>query len=155
GCLSPIKPMLGLPENADGANWRGGRPKFNDPDGAYFLELGTYVSGILIYNTARVKLDDLRTSRDLLKPEFKGKIASYDPRPAAAGRGAATYLLDVLGPDYIRALYFGQDVARTTDHRQLAEWVARGIYLIGLGAVERGIEPLRTEGLPIGVTLLR
>ena len=36
---------------------------------------------------------------DLLKPELKGKIASHDPRQAGGGRGLATYLLEVLGPE--------------------------------------------------------
>jgi ABC-type Fe3+ transport system substrate-binding protein len=154
GCLAPIKPLLILPEVADPQYWRDGKIKFNDPEEAYFFELGQYVSGVLIYNTERLRPEELRTSRDLLKPELKGKIATHDPRVAGAGRGAATYYLDVLGPDFIRQLYFGQDVARTNDHRQLAEWVARGVHLVGIGAVERGIDPLRREGLPIGVMIL-
>jgi ABC-type Fe3+ transport system substrate-binding protein len=154
GCLAPVKPLLIHPEVADPANWRNGYIKFNDPEGQYFFEMGQYVSGVLIYNTERLRPEDLRTSRDLLRPELKGKIATHDPRVAGAGRGAATYYLEVLGPEFIRQLYFGQDVARTNDHRQLAEWVARGVHLVGIGAVERGVEPLRREGLPLGVTML-
>src|SRR5712692_6328570 len=154
GCLAPIKSQLLLPEVADPANWRDGVLKFDDPDGDYFFQLGEYVTGVLIYNSQRLKPADIATSRDLLKPELKGKIASHDPRQAGGGRGLATYLLEVLGPDYIRQLYLGQDVARTSDQRQLAEWIARGVHLVGLGSVERGIEPLRQEGLPIGVTRL-
>ncbi|HEY7064136.1 MAG TPA: extracellular solute-binding protein [Chloroflexota bacterium] len=153
GCLSSVKAML-LPEIADPANWREGVLKFQDPDGEYLLQLGEYVTGVLIYNSERLQSQDVATSRDLLKPELKRKIASHDPRQAGGGRGLATYLLDVLGPDYIRQLYLGQDVARTSDQRQLAEWIARGVYWVGLGSVERGIEPLRQEGLPIGVTRL-
>jgi ABC-type Fe3+ transport system substrate-binding protein len=154
GCLSSLKEMLLLPEVTDPANWREGVLKFQDPDGEYLLQLGEYVTAVLVYNSERLKPQDIATSRDLLKPELKGKIASHDPRQAGGGRGLATYLLDVLGPDYIRQLYLGQDVARTSDQRQLAEWIARGVYLVGLGSVERGIEPLRQEGMPIGVTRL-
>jgi ABC-type Fe3+ transport system substrate-binding protein len=154
GCLASLKPMLLLPEAVDPANWREGALKFQDPEGEYLLQLGEYVTGVLIYNSERLKAQDIATSRDLLKPELKGKIASHDPRQAGGGRGLATFLLDVLGPDYIRQLYLGQEVARTSDQRQLAEWIARGVYLVGLGSVERGIEPLRQEGMPIGVTRL-
>jgi ABC-type Fe3+ transport system substrate-binding protein len=42
-------------------------------------------------------------------------------------------------------------VVYTSDHRQLAEWIARGVYLVGLGSVDRNVEPLRHEGLPIGI----
>jgi ABC-type Fe3+ transport system substrate-binding protein len=154
GCLASVKAQLLLPEVTDPANWREGELKFQDPDGEYFLQLGEYVTGVLIYNSERLKAQDVATSRDLLKPELKGKIASHDPRQAGGGRGLATFLLDVLGPDYVRQLYLGQEMARTSDQRQLAEWIARGVYLVGLGSVERGIEPLRQEGLPIGVTRL-
>ncbi len=154
GCLAPVRPLLLLPEAADPAYWRDGVLKFNDPEGQYLFQLGEYVSGVLIYNTDRLKASDIATSRDLLKPELRGKIATHDPRQAGGGRGLATYFLDVLGPDYIRRLYLEQEPARTSDQRQLAEWIARGIYWVGLGGVERGIEPLRREGLPLGVTRL-
>ena len=151
GCIAPVKPLLILPEVADPANWRGGFLKFNDPDGQYLLQMGEHVSGALIYNTERMKPEELRTGRNLLKPELKGRMATLDPRVAGAGRGAATYFLEVLGPDFIRDVYVGQDLARTNDHRQLAEWIARGVYLVGLGAVDRSVEPLMKEGLPIGL----
>ena len=38
----------------------------------------------------------------------------------------------------------------TANHRQLADWIARGVYPIGLGAVSRAFDPLRKKGLPIG-----
>jgi ABC-type Fe3+ transport system substrate-binding protein len=152
GCIAPVKPLLILPEVADPAHWRGGFHKFNDPDGQYLFQMGEHVSGVLIYNTERVKREDLRAGRDLLKPELKGKMATLDPRVSGAGRGAATYFYEVLGPDFIRQLYLGQDLARTNDHRQLAEWIARGTHLVGIGAVDRSVEPLVKEGLPIGLT---
>jgi ABC-type Fe3+ transport system substrate-binding protein len=151
GCLAPVKSQLILPEVTDPRNWRDGTLKFDDPEGAYMLQLGEAVYGPVAYNTERVRPEQIATSRDLLKPEFRGKIASYDPRRAGTGRGLSTYYLTALGPDYVRQLYQGQEVASTADHRQLAEWVARGVYPIGLAHVERGIEPLRREGLPIGI----
>ena len=151
GCLAPLKPQLLLPEVTDPRAWRDGTLKFDDPEGVYMLQLGEAVYGPVAYNSERVRPEQIATSRDLLKPEFKGKIASYDPRRAGTGRGLSTYFLTTLGPDYVRQLYQGQEVASTADHRQLAEWVARGVHWIALAHVERGIEPLRREGLPIGI----
>jgi iron(III) transport system substrate-binding protein len=96
-------------------------------------------------------LSKVKVSKDLLKPEYKGRIASYDPRRSGAGQSDATYLLTVLGEEYVRQLFVDQKIVFTTDHRQLAEWIARGTYLIGVGSVDRTVEPLRRENLPIEI----
>ena len=129
GCLAPVKPKLLLPEVADGKFWRGGALKFNDLEGQYLLQLSEFASfGRLLFNTDQVKPQELRTTADLLKAKFKGKIAGFDPRVSGAGQATAAYLLTVFGEDYIRKLYLGQAVVYSTNHRQLGEWVARGTY---------------------------
>jgi ABC-type Fe3+ transport system substrate-binding protein len=151
GCLAPVKPKLILPEVIDGKYWRGGRLKFNDPDRQYLLQTAEANYGWTVVHTAQIKPEQIKSSKDLLKPEYRGKIASFDPRQGGAGQGRAAYILATLGEDYFRKLYIDQKLSYTSDHRQLAEWLARGVYLIGLGAVERSFELLRKEGLPIGV----
>jgi ABC-type Fe3+ transport system substrate-binding protein len=98
-----------------------------------------------------VKPKEVGSSKDLLKPQYTGKIASYDPRKSGAGQSDATYWLVQLGEDYVKRLFVDQKVVYTSDHQQLAEWIARGVYLIGLGSVDRNVEPMRHEGLPIGI----
>jgi hypothetical protein len=60
-------------------------------------------------------------------------------------------MMTALGEEYVRNLYLEEKVTYTANHQRLAEWIARGIYSIGLGAVKRIFEPMRKEGLPIGV----
>jgi iron(III) transport system substrate-binding protein len=152
GCLAPVKPKLLLPEVADGKFWRGGALKFNDLEGQYLLQLSEFASfGRLLFNTDQVKPQELRTTADLLKAKFKGKIAGFDPRVSGAGQATAAYLLTVFGEDYIRKLYLGQAVVYSTNHRQLGEWVARGTYSMALGVQERGFEPFMKEGFPLKV----
>jgi len=152
GCLAPVKPKLLLPEVADGKYWRGGALKFNDLEGQYLLQLSEFASfGRLLFNTDHVKPQELRTTGDLLKPKFKGKIAGFDPRMSGAGQATAAYLLTVLGEDYIRKLYLGQSIVYSTNHRQLSEWIARGTYAMALGVQERGFEPFLKEGFPLKV----
>ena len=151
GCLAPLKPKLILAEVLEPKNWRGGFLKWNDPDGQYLLQLSEAAYGWTVVNTDQIKPGDLVTAKDLLRPEYKGKIASFDPRGGGAGQGRATYILTALGEDYVRSLYVDQKVTYTSNHQQLADWVARGVYAVGLGAVERIFEPMRKEGLPIGV----
>lgn len=152
GCLAPVKPKLLLPEVVDVKNWRGGFLKFNDPEGQYLLQLSEFASfGRLLFNTELVKPQELRTTVDLLRPNFKGKIAGFDPRISGAGQATAAYLLTVFGEDYIRKLYLGQAMVYSTNHRQLSEWVARGTYSMALGVQERGFEPFVKEGFPLKV----
>ena len=152
GCLAPVKPKLLLPEVVDTKKWRGGFLKFNDPEGQYLLQLAEFASfGRLFFNTDQVKPQELRTTADLLKPGFKGKIAGFDPRISGAGQATAAYLLTMFGEDYIRKLYLGQAIVYSTNHRQLSEWVARGTYSMALGVQERGFEPFIKEGFRLKV----
>ena len=149
GCLTPLKPRLILPEVSNGENWRGGILKFNDPERQYVLQTGEEVYGWILINSEQIKAQEIISAKDLLKPQYKGKIASFDPRQGGAAQNAAAYLLTVFGEDFIRRLFADQKVVITSDHRQLAEWIARGVYPIGFGTVERAIDPLRRENLPL------
>jgi ABC-type Fe3+ transport system substrate-binding protein len=152
GCLAPVKTKLLLPEVADGKYWRGGNLKFNDLEGQYLLQLSEFASfGRLLFNTDLIKPQELRTTADLLKPKFKGKIAGFDPRISGAGQATAAYLLTTFGEDYIRKLYLDQSVVYSTNHRQLSDWVARGNYFMALGVQERGFDPFMREGFPLKV----
>jgi ABC-type Fe3+ transport system substrate-binding protein len=151
GCLAPAKPALILEEVANPRNWKGGSLKWADPEGQYFLQTSDQVYGSLIVNSNLIKAKEITSITDLLKPQYTGKITSYDPRKSGAGQSDATYWYATLGEDFVKRLFVDQKVVYTSDHRQLAEWIARGVYLVGLGSVDRNVEPLRQEGLPIGI----
>jgi iron(III) transport system substrate-binding protein len=151
GCLAPIKPTLILPEVTNPKNWRDGFLKWNDPNGEYFLQTTEYVEGWTIINKDRLKPTEVALAKDFLKPAYKNKIASHDPRQGGPGQATATFLLVTFGEDYVRRLYSEHGVVYTGDYRQLADWIAKGVYWIGLGQISRPIEPLRKEGLPIEV----
>jgi iron(III) transport system substrate-binding protein len=149
GCLEPLKSRLLLPEVLDLKNWKGGFLKWTDPEGQYILQTVEYVSGTVFVNTDHVKLTDLGSAKDLLKSEYKGKIASHEPRRSGSGQGKAAYYLSVLGEDYVRALYLDQKVTFSRNHAQLLDWVVRGAYWIGLGLEDERVDMFRREGFPI------
>ena len=103
----------------------------------------------LFANTSIVKPSEIASWKDLLKPQYKGKIAAYDPRRSGPGQTPVGYLAALFGNDYLRELYVGQQVRLTADNRQLAEWVARGEYPIGIGLVQFAVEIFRKQGLPL------
>jgi ABC-type Fe3+ transport system substrate-binding protein len=153
GQIDDIKPLLLDPTILNPLAWRGGAPRINrspsnlPQDFHCCLQTAEWVFTDLFVNPDLVPPSSIQVWRDLLKPEFKGKIASYDVRTSGPGRTTAGHLWALLGEQYLRDLFAGQEVVMTRDDRQLAEWAARGTYPISIGVVAAAVEPLRAEGL--------
>ncbi len=135
GFLAPLEPMLILPEVVDPRMWYGDKFPYLDND-KLVADFIHHVAPTVIYNTQMLKKDQIVSYRDLLRPEFKGKIVMYDPRVGGPGAMTATFLSQVWGIEetktYLSALVRDQETVITRDYRQQVEWVARGKYPIGL-----------------------
>ena len=139
------------------ALWKYGKPKLNESGPApglradvnCSLQAAEWVMTDLFVNTSIVKPGELVSWKDLLKPQYKGKIAAFDPRRSGPGQTPVGYLAALFGGDYLSELYIGQQVKLTADNRQLAEWVARGEYPIGIALVQFAVEIYRKQGLPL------
>ena len=141
--------------------WQRGAPKLtelsatgtgpSDPKCAF--QTTEWVYNSVFKNTDVVKTP-IKSWNDLLKSEFKDKIVSFDVRSSGPGEPPAAYLAKVMGDDYVKKLYIGQDVKFSTDSRQLAEWVARGEASIGIGLVQFAVEIYRRQGLPIAPVIV-
>ena len=137
--------------------WRSGSPKLNPAgpspnlpaDFRCSFQTAEWVMTDLFVNTSIIKPGEITSWKDLLKPQYKGKITAYDPRRSGPGQTPVGYLAALFGQDYLKALYLGQDVKLTADNRQAAEWVARGEYPIGIALVQFAVETFRRQGLPI------
>ena len=103
----------------------------------------------LFVNRDIVKPEQITSWKDLLKPEWKGKIGGFDPRIGGAGQAVGRYLIEKFGEEFVVKLYQGQQVTLTREHRQVAEWAARGTYPIVLAPVQSMIERFRKEGFPL------
>jgi iron(III) transport system substrate-binding protein len=132
--LDPLKPVLTLPEVVDPKVWPTGAPWFRDPGGDTSLQIFNSISPIGYINTSLVAPEEVRTVDDLLKPQFKGKIASYDPSVNGGGLIFGSVLYVTRGQEIAKQLYQGQQPAFTRDYQQIADWVAHGSYAIGIGA---------------------
>ena len=147
GHLMELKPLLILPGSGDGPHYPDGKAKWMDSAGTYMLQGSNYLVPDPLFNTDLVKKGTVKGWKDLLRPEFKGKIAAYDPRSGGPGQGTAAYVADAFGIDFVKQLYIGQDVKYTRDGRQLVEWVARGVHPIGLATSQPDVERFRREGM--------
>jgi ABC-type Fe3+ transport system substrate-binding protein len=156
GQIESMNGKLIDPEILPPSVWRLGKPKLNEAGAADLpadfrcsLQAAEWVMTDLFANTTIVKPSEIASWKDLLKPQYKGKIAAYDPRRSGPGQTPVGYLAALFGNDYLRELYVGQQVRLTADNRQLAEWVARGEYPIGIGLVQFAVEIFRKQGLPL------
>jgi ABC-type Fe3+ transport system substrate-binding protein len=149
GMLAPLRPALILPEVLDPSKYRTGKPLFMDPAEQYVLRTATYSNHDVAVNTNDIKPADIQSWSDLLKPEFRGKIAAYDPTIAGAGISSAVYLYERLGRDFVKQLFVDQDVSFTRDHRQTADMLAHGSRPIAMYLQGQALGDLQDQGLPV------
>jgi ABC-type Fe3+ transport system substrate-binding protein len=147
GLFENEKSRLMLPGVTNSKNWSGGALKWVDNTQQYMLQTHASVSTVPIYDGNAIKPGELTSWKDLLNPRFKGKIVVYDPRSGGPGMQVAGYIGSQLGMDFLKSLYLGQEVVYSLDSRQMAEWVARSVYAVGLGILTADYTTLRNAGV--------
>jgi len=157
GALGPLEPMLILPEVADPKAWTGDQVPYMDKEK---LVIGMLASPqrFISYNTDMIKDGELAGYKDLVKPQYKGKIAMGDPSLTGAPNALFTHLgFDLWSADesiqYLRQLLTQQDAVLSSDGRQIIEWVARGKYALGLAGQQQAVAEFVALGAPINVLI--
>ncbi len=135
GVLDSLKPILLLPEVLDPQVWYGGKPHFADKEGEYVLSSLLYPTAPMIINTEQVKVEEVKSYRNLLEPRWKGKIVIHDPtKPGTGGRWFAVMVGGkIMDLEFMRQLA-SQEPMVIKDQRLQVEWIARGKYPIAIGA---------------------
>lgn len=158
GFLGKIEPMIMMPDIMDKKTWRGGQGlPFADQDRTTVGMLAVVLRNV-IYNVTQVRKEQLTSYKDILKPEFKGKIVLDDPTTSGSGNAFMAHLAYNLwnveeSLSYLKRLVeLGVVIER--DKRILVESVARGKYAIGLGPYREMITQFIDNGAPIAVPTL-
>jgi ABC-type Fe3+ transport system substrate-binding protein len=149
GMLAPLRPVLILPEVLDTSKYRLGKLIFMDPAGEYVYRQNNSVNRMVTVNTDQVRPSDVQSWYDLLKPEYRGRIVTYDPLIPGSATNQSAELYVNLGPDFVRRLYVDQQPFVTRDHRQTADLLAHGAYPIALSLPQREVRDLIDEGFPV------
>lgn len=152
GAFAPIPPNLILPETQDGKLWLRGEFPFLDA-GKTMAALSSAYESYTNVNTDLIKEGQLKSYRDLVKPEYQGKLVLFDPTIPSSSLGWAVFMMkDVFGIDGAKE-YFRQMAATspafTRDAGQELEWVARGKYAIGIGISHSTASEYKARGAPI------
>src|SRR5207245_1233069 len=108
GMLAPLRPTLMLPEVLDTSKYRLGQLIFMDPADQYVYRMNNTRNRTITLNTDVVRPGDLKSWYDLLKPEYRGRIVTYDPTIAGAATNQAAEVYLKLGADFTRRLYVEQ-----------------------------------------------
>jgi ABC-type Fe3+ transport system substrate-binding protein len=149
GMLAPLRPVLILPEVLDTSKYRFGKLVFMDPAQQYDYRMNYTVARSITLNTDHVRLDGIKSWYDLLKPEYRGRIATFDPALAGAATNQSAEMYVKLGADFVRRLYVEQEPFVAHDNRQLADLLARGVYPIGLSLQQQEVKRLMSDGFPV------
>jgi iron(III) transport system substrate-binding protein len=147
--IDPLKPLLVMPDVADGSKWKGGKIWFADPEERYAVRPFSSVATLLFINTDQVKPEEIHGAKDLLNPKWRGKISSEDPTTTGSGSNAAARFYHDFGEDFVRKLYVEQKTVRTRERRQMTDWLARGTQPICLNCREDDVRPLVKDGFKI------
>ncbi len=154
GAFKPVEPALMLPEVLDAGAWEGGKLRFLDSDKMIIPMTSSFTTYTAV-NTDLVKEGQIQSYRDLLKPEWKGKLVLMDPTVAGAAAGWATFMItDAFGmeggKEYMRQLAATEPLI-IKDTRQAIEWVSRGRYHVGMGVQHALTVEFKLMGSPITI----
>ena len=147
--IDPLRPLLIMPEVADGAKWKTGKVWFADPQEQFIVRAFSSVATLLFINTDHVKPDELRSMKDLLNPKWRGKISTEDPTTTGAGSNKAARFYLQVGEEFVKNLYIDQKSVRTRERRQMTDWLARGTQPICLDCREDDVRPLLKDGFKV------
>ncbi len=152
GLLGPLEPVIMLPEVLDTRAWFGGKFPYYDKDRRAIGMVSSLNRGLL-FNSNVIKDGEIASFRDLLKPQYKGKIVLLDPSVTGGGNATFTLLTRAWSvdeaSDFLRRLIKDQEAVMTRDSRQQVEWVARGKYGVAFGLSPDIIADFLSTGAPI------
>ncbi len=157
GFLGAVEPFLILPEVTDPKVWTGGKFPFIDNDKTVIGMIAA-IQRYIDYNTTMIKEGEITSYEDLLKPQYKGKIALADPSQTGAPNAMFSHIAyDLWTPEkagqWLRQLLTKQEAVLQREHRMVVEWVARGKYPIGIAGQSESVAEFMNLGAPISVVI--
>jgi ABC-type Fe3+ transport system substrate-binding protein len=153
GAFAPLRTALILPEVTDDKAWRDGFDAgWMDKEKKFTFAFDYTFSALALVNWDFVAHDDLKTFRDLLRPQFADKIVWDDPRLPGQGLLAGQVLLKNYGADFLKQLFARQKIVFSANRRQEAEGIVRGRTPIGMAAPVDEVGQFTAQGLGKNIT---
>jgi iron(III) transport system substrate-binding protein len=148
GWFQPLRSALILPETMDDAQWLGGfEAGFADGTKRFSYAFTNDLAYSTRVNRTEIPERELVQAADLLDPRWRGRITLVDPRTQGSGRIGLSGLRKEQGDEFVRRLVTEQQPVVSGNLRQVAEWIVRGRYPIGVGLGSLAFAPFLEEGL--------
>jgi iron(III) transport system substrate-binding protein len=157
GVTEPMDKKLILPEVTNPKLWYTlDRLPWVD-DAKHLFPFYAYPNRDISINTDLVKPGEIQSWQDLLKPRFKGKIVWSDPSIFGSGfNGVATNIMNkVTDENFYRQMVATQEVTLSRDLRQMAEWLAKGKYAVGVSLEGGPIAEMVNAGAHIDYVIVK
>ncbi|MBI4331902.1 MAG: extracellular solute-binding protein [Chloroflexi bacterium] len=159
GLLGPLEVLFMLPEATDPSGWIDGKFPYADQDRRVIAFSGR-VARDLFYNTDLIRKGEIASYKDLLNPQYKGKITLNDPTLGGSGAQVmATLALRSWSIEEVSAfltqLIEQQQAFIQRDNRLQVESVARGKYAIGIGAPSEMLPQFLKAGAPLEIVMVK
>jgi ABC-type Fe3+ transport system substrate-binding protein len=151
GAYEDLRPVIFRPDVLDDKGWDGGfAGRWRDVDKKLaFSHMRNVNHGVWV-NTEMVKLDEIKSVDDLLKPQWRGKFVVADPRQGASYLTMTTLRLNGRG-DAVQKLLQDQEPNIIRDRRQAVEAVVRGRFPIAIGLLVAVVNEFKNQGVGVGV----
>jgi ABC-type Fe3+ transport system substrate-binding protein len=147
--LALFSDYMVLEEVKDPRQWWGGHAwEDNVKTNRFIYSFTADFSTPPFYNAELLKPADISSYDDLLNPKWKGKIGFFEPRIPSAGQGLWGFLMKIKGKEFLQKLA-EQNLFISRDGKQLADGLAKGTLVIGLGLSQRFVDPYVNVGLPL------
>lgn len=157
--LGQIESVLILPEVIDSKYWNGEKFPFIDKDKQAIAMIAA-IQRDIVYNTELIKKGEITSLKDVLKPQYEGKISMNDPSVTGAGNAFMTLLaLNIWNveeaKDFLRQLVRQQKAVIQRDNRLHLEEVVRGKYAIAFSPLPDGIAEFIKIKAPIDAAIVK
>ena len=153
GAWDPIKPVIFRPDVLDDKVWRDGiEGRYMDKEKQIAFAWEYHVQHVIGIDTSQVKTEP-KSMRDLLDPQWKGKIIMIDPRFGDGYLTASNYRKQY-GDDFVKQYLVDQQPQFTREPRQVAENVIRGRNPIGQGMRVVVLKEFRDQGVTGNLKLM-
>ena len=152
GIIQPLEPLLFHPET-DRSHFFGRKYWWSDTQRKYSMLFIATPTTLMSYNTKLVDPSKFNSFWDLLRPEYKGKIAVNEPDPGSSANGVLIFMWanKNLGPKYVRRLIEFADAGNGIfgECRQVINKMALGIYPLSQFCYSDVLRARRKQGLPV------
>src|SRR5262249_28834638 len=147
--VQSIKPFTDdLPADVrDNSAWAGGFERFRSPDTTDAFVNQLTVSGGVWVNREQIPASDFSSAKQLLDPQFKGKIALVDLTRVGGGTSTMTGIVRVEGDDFVRRFLSDQQPAIQDNQGLVNQWLVTGQYPIAVGAALAGVRDFQSKGV--------